>query len=265
MHNAHTTEAEKIWYTFCIYFFMNTDSNIHQKRGWKGVIITLFILMLLGVFTWRVVFFANQIRREGTDLSALNFSQTVSTITRLATQPVTDEVFDVVLENRPSLGNKDAPLTIVEFADFGCPYSRTASFILRTLATNYPNQLYYIYRDFPLIEIHPLAQKASEASACAHEQGKFWEFHDKLYQNQTSLDEGSFEKFAQQLNLDVPAFQECFASQKYTKQVEQDLEDGLRAGVRGTPTFFLNGNRIPGVIPQTVLESVIQSVSKQEK
>ncbi|OGL99675.1 hypothetical protein A2318_02510 [Candidatus Uhrbacteria bacterium RIFOXYB2_FULL_45_11] len=244
---------------------MQEETSIHKKRSWIGTIVTLVILFLLGLFVWRVVFFTTQIRSGKLNLSDLNFSQTVSTISKLASEPTKDEAFDVVLKNRPMLGNASAPITIVEFADFGCPFSRTSSFVMRSLATKYPNQFQYIYRDFPLIELHPLAQKASEAAACANEQGKFWEYHDKLYQNQDALEDSSFEQFAYQLNLDTGRFKQCFSTNRYTKQVEQDYQDGLAAGVRGTPTFFINGNRIPGSIPQDVLENVIVSVGAQNK
>lgn len=244
---------------------MQEETSIHKKRSWIGTIVTLVILFLLGLFVWRVVFFTTQIRSGKLNLSDLNFSQTVSTISKLASEPTKDEAFDVVLKNRPMLGNASAPITIVEFADFGCPFSRTSSFVMRSLATKYPNQFQYIYRDFPLIELHPLAQKASEAAACANEQGKFWEYHDKLYQNQDALEDSSFEQFAYQLNLDTGRFKQCFSTNRYAKQVEQDYQDGLAAGVRGTPTFFINGNRIPGSIPQDVLENVIVSVGAQNK
>lgn len=242
---------------------MPQETSIHRKRGWAGTIITLVILFLLGAFVWRVVFFTNQIRSGGLNLSDLDYSQTVSTISKLVSEPVKNEVVDVVANDRPTLGSASAPITIVEFADFSCPFSRTSSFVMRSLATQYPNQFKYIYRDFPLSELRSIAQNASEAAACANEQGKFWEYHDKLYQNQDTLEDSSFAEFANQLNLDTARFHDCFAGHIYAKQIEQDYEDGLAAGVRGTPTFFINGNRIPGSIPQNVLENVILSVNAQ--
>lgn len=244
---------------------MKEEALVHQKRGWVGTIVTLVILFLLGAFVWRVIFFTNQIRNGGLNISDLNYSKTVTTIAKLASEPVSDQIVDVAIKNRPTLGSASAPITIVEFADFSCPFSRTSSFVMRDLAMQYPNQFQYIYRDLPLIELHPLAQKASEAAACANEQGKFWEYHDKLYQNQDALEEASFERFANQLNLDTARFYDCFAGHTYTKQVEQDYADGIAAGVRGTPTFFINGNRIPGSIPQDVLEKVIVSVNDSKK
>lgn len=244
--------------------FMSEEALIHHKRGSVGTIITFVILFLLGAFVWRVVFFTTQIRNGGVNLSDLNFSKTVSTITKLASEPVKDQVIDVAIKNRPTLGVANTPVTIVEFADFSCPFSKVSSFVMRTLAAKYPTQFMFIYRDFPLVELHPFAQKASEAAACANEQGKFWEYHDKLYQNQDSIDDTSFEQFALQLNLDTARFHDCYAGHTYAKQIDQDYQDGLTAGVRGTPTFFINGTRIPGSIPQDLLEKVIVSLNSQK-
>ncbi len=244
--------------------FMSEESLIHSKRSWAGMIVTLAVLFLLGAFVWRVVFFTSQIRNRGLNLSDLNFSQTVSTITKLASEPVKDQAVDVVVKDRPTLGLASAPITIVEFADFSCPFSRASSVIMRALAAAYPNRFSFMYRDFPLTEIHPFAKKASEAALCAADQGKFWEYHDKLYQNQGTIDDASFEQFATQLNLDTARFHDCFAGHIYAKHVEQDYEDGFAAGVRGTPTFFINGNRIPGSIPQNVLEKVIVSFDQKK-
>lgn len=244
---------------------MQEEQSIHRKRSWTGTIITLVILFLLGAFVWRVVYFTRVIRSGGMNLADLNYSQTLSTVTKIASQPISEDSVDVVLKNRPVLGSVTAPVTIVEFGDFGCPYSRASSFVLRSLAAKYPNQFSLIYRDFPLTEIHPFAQKASEAAACAAEQNKFWEYHDKLYLHQDNLDDASFEQFANQLNLDAGKFHNCYATHTYAKQIAEDYQAGLDAGVRGTPTFFINGNRIAGSIPQNILENVIMSLGTQKK
>src|SRR4029079_17144765 len=98
------------------------------------------------------------------------------------------------------------PVTIVEFADFGCPYSRASSFIMRSLARKYGDQIRYVYRDFPIEELHPGATLAAEAGDCAQEQNKFWEFHDKLYLNQTDLRQERLVQLAQEKNMNVEPF-----------------------------------------------------------
>lgn len=242
---------------------MSDERSIHQSRGWLGTFVALFVFAMLGVFVWRVFFYARQIQSHQLSLDDLQLSHAVSTMSHLASQPVSDGDVDVAIANRPSLGSSQAPLTIVEFADFGCPYSRESSYTLRTLAAKYPDKVRFIYRDFPLTEIHPYAQLAAEAAACAGAQGKFWEYHDKLYQNQDAFSDGVFDVFAQQVNLRMPQFRSCMSSHMYAQQIAQDYKDGLAAGVRGTPTFFIQGARVAGAIPQSILEQVIQSVSSE--
>ncbi len=149
----------------------------------------------------------------------------------------------------PSLGNKSAALQVVEFSDFQCPYCAQAHSIVRELVKNFPDDIYFIYRDFPIDDIHPQARLAAEAAQCAYDQGKFWEYHDLLFQNQAKLDLGYLLVYGQRLNLDLTKFTTCLEENKYSNEVSQDLSDGYDVGVRATPTFFINGEKIEGVIP----------------
>jgi len=106
-----------------------------------------------------------------------------------------------------------------------------------------------VVRDFPLNSIHPYAQKAAEATECADEQGKFWEYHDAVYANQSAIDVDSLKGYAAELGLDTGAFDECLDEGKQSSEVEKDLEDGGASGVTGTPAFFINGELVPGAIP----------------
>ncbi len=241
------------------------DAHIHKKRNWVATIVTLAVLGFLVFFTWRVLYFVDLIRTGQLDDEVVEQIRSFTPSASLATQPVPDGEFSVATIDDPFLGKKDSPLTIVEFADFGCPYSQEVSFTLRSLAAQYPNQIHYIYRDFPITEIHPIAQKAAEAGQCAHEQGHFWAYHDKLYQNQVSLTEGRLYTFANELNLDVDLFTSCLDTNKYEQEVLEDYRDGIDAGVRGTPTFFINGNRVPGAVPKDVFESLIQAVKQGQE
>lgn len=238
---------------------MLEDQVIHKQRNWIGTIVTMVFVVLVGVFVWRVVYFTKQIKSGGFDPSVYNFTNSYTTLAKLASQPVKDGSINVVTKDDPSLGNENAPITIVEFADFGCPYSKDASFVLRSFVKENPDTVRFIYRDFPLVELHPMAQKAAEAAACAEEQGKFWEYHDKLYQNQNDQDEKQFIKFANELNLDIVSFESCVNSGKMSEKVTKDYQAGLDAGVRGTPTFFVNGLRIPGSVPKEVWDLIAES------
>lgn len=236
---------------------MLIDFEIHKKQNWIATVVTFVVIFLLGWFVWRVFSYTDQIQKGQLSTDGFDFSEKSMSSLRLAAIPVEDQPANVISDDDATLGRKDAPITIVEFADFQCPYSREASFTMRELALKYPDKIHYIYRDFPLSEIHPLAQKSAEASECAADQGKFWEYHDKLFQNQSDLSEQRLYQFASELNLNLSFFRSCLDSGTYKDEVEKDYEDGLQAGVRGTPTFFINGNKVQGAIPKEIFEKII--------
>ncbi len=236
------------------------DIQINKKRSWIATAITLTVLLLLGLFVGRVLYFANLIRSGEISATDYSFSNSYTTSVKLASAPVVDGIFDLTTDDDPSYGNPDAPVVIVEFADFECPYSLETSSTMRELALEHPEDVYFVYRDFPLSELHPNAQKAAEAGECAQDQDRFWEYHDKLYQNQRNLDDEAFIQFARELNMDTATFERCLTSGKYTDEVIEDYEAGMAAGVRGTPTFFINGNRVAGAVPQEVMQTIVDTI-----
>lgn len=243
---------------------MQSDEQVNRKRSWVATVVTFVVLAFFIFFVGRVYYFTNRIKSGDLDLSTYNFVSSFTRDLALASTPIADGEFEVVSTDDPSLGEVKAPLTIVEFADFQCPYSQEASFVMRELAAKYPDEIFYVYRDFPLTDIHPLAELAALSGECAAEQDKFWEYHDKLYQNQSSLTTDSFVTFARELNLNVDQFESCLSKERYADEVQEDLEAGVAAGVRGTPTFFINGNRIEGSIPAEVMEAIVKSVTGSE-
>jgi len=156
-------------------------------------------------------------------------------------------------------GNPKAPVVIVEFSDFQCPYCRSVQPTLKNLLAKYEGRVSLSYRDLPLRDIHPQAQMAAEASRCAGEQGKFWEYHDLLFENQNKLNREGLVEQARSLKLDEKQFDSCLSSDKYKAQIEHDRQLGLRAGLTGTPGFFINGNMLSGNLPQDSFEKVIQA------
>ena len=120
-------------------------------------------------------------------------------------------------------------------------------------------------RDFPLTSIHPYAQKAAEASECADDQGKFWEYHDLVFANQSAIDVDSLKGYAGQLGLDTGTFDECLDEGKQSSEVEKDLEDGQASGVTGTPAFFINGQLVSGAQPFTVFQQIIDQLLAGEE
>ena len=146
-------------------------------------------------------------------------------------------------DDDPFKGGVNAPVTIVQFSDFQCPACAAAAPTVKRIAEAYGDKVKIVYRDFPLINTHPFAQKAAEAAECADEQGKFWEMHDVLFQNQQSLGVPALKQYAVELDLNQEQFNSCLDSSKYAAEVASDESAGISLGVRGTPTFFINGVR----------------------
>ncbi|HEX4998755.1 MAG TPA: thioredoxin domain-containing protein [Terriglobia bacterium] len=166
----------------------------------------------------------------------------------------------------PTHGPANAPITIVEFADFECPHCGAMFPVLKEIEKNYADKVRVVYRQFPLTNIHPHAQKAAEASLCANEQNRFWDFHESLFTNQQDLTIEALKKRAVDLKLDTNAFNACLDSGKQAAAVEKDLDDGDKAGVGGTPTLFINGRLYSGTsYPEVreVIEDELQRLAKK--
>ncbi len=154
-------------------------------------------------------------------------------------------------------GNPDAPVTIVEFSDFQCPYCSRVQATLKSLLKRYDGQVKLAFRDFPMRNLHPHAQIAAEAGRCAEEQGKFWEYYDALFAGKSTFDETSLEATARGIGLNETSFKSCLASGKFKPQIDQDVRDGTNAGVSGTPGFFINGEFVNGAQPEAEFIKVI--------
>ncbi len=157
----------------------------------------------------------------------------------------------------PGRGNPDAPITIVEFSDYQCPFCQRAEPIVAEVLKRYPDQVRLVFRHFPLDQIHPRARAASEASLCADEQGKFWEFHEKLFGG-GGLEEADLVAYGEAVGLDKEKFEACVKERRYQAKVEADSLAGREAGVSGTPAFFVNGIMLSGAKPVEAFVEVIE-------
>lgn len=155
-------------------------------------------------------------------------------------------------------GNPKAKVMIVEFSDFQCPYCREVQSTLKNVLTKHQDAVALAFRDLPVTQIHPQALMAAEAARCAGEQGKFWEYHDLLFADQAGLDRNGLLTKAIKLSLDAKQFEACLTAEKYKAQVQQDSQEGMRAGVSGTPGFFINGIFLSGAQPEAAFEKTIQ-------
>ena len=237
--------------------------------------------------------------KAGTGIFALLFLITVLMWTAQDKQPITEktqqkESVEVTIDDDPILGDEDAPVTMIEFSDFQCPFCKQfSSETLPLLKQQYisTGKVRFVFRDYPLKELgHAWSTKAAEAAECAQNQGKFWEMHDKIFEDQHVLSSLSREVqspeeavtlvtltekgktryvdialvlnhlklLADELHLNMIRFNECLDTGKETTEVEKDKADAEKAGVKGTPTFFINGKQITGSLPLEQYQKIIE-------
>jgi protein-disulfide isomerase len=173
------------------------------------------------------------------------------------------EPYRVTLNNEgaPAMGPANAAVTLVEFSDFQCPFCGRFAPTLKQIEQNFGDRVRIVYRQYPIPNLHPNAMKAAEASLCANDQGKFWEMHDLMFQEQKQLAVRELKAKAGRLGLDQKKFDSCLDSGRYTEQVQEDMKAGSRVGVTGTPALFVNGVRVEGgAVPY---ETVAKAIEKE--
>ena len=156
---------------------------------------------------------------------------------------------EVSVVEEPFRGPEKAPVTIVKFEDFQCPYCKQVQPTFVDLLKRYDGKLRLVHKDLPLEAIHPQARQAAEAARCADEQGKFWSYHDKLYAGSPKLSPEELKSYAKEVGLNVDSFEHCLTTRKYQAIVQKDLSEGTQLGLTGTPTFFINGREVSGNQP----------------
>ena len=169
--------------------------------------------------------------------------------------------YDVpILDYNPTFGPEDAPIILIEFSDFECPFCRSYFLeVLPRLKAAYHDQILYVYKDFPLTSIHPNAVPAAEAAHCAREQGAFWEFHDLLFSKRLELGSGAYLEYAAELELDMEDFTLCVEVRRYADIVRGSYDFASQFGIRSTPTFFINGIVVIGSQPFEAFARIIDA------
>lgn len=215
-------------------------------------ILTFFAGILVGYIIWGT----GLLQRLG--LSSTTAAQVEGSV---AEAPVTAEPqyirYDVPTEGFYSRGPADAPITIVEFSDYQCPFCRRwHDEVSQDLFAAYPGQIRLVFRNLPLTSIHPDAFSAAEAAMCAGEQNAYWDYHDKLFGGQL-LGTGVYLQYAKDLSLDLTSFEACINDRKYQSAIQADSDFAINLGVRSTPTFFINGLALVGAQPLEVFKQII--------
>ncbi len=244
----------------------------------KGIVVAIAISTFLGGYSLGTMQDSGLSEKElETLLIAAGQGSAAQTPqpTQQPTQPSTPQIIQVSLDDDPVKGNPDAPVTLVEFSDFQCPFcKRFHQNTLPLILENYVDtgKVKFVYRDFPIVSIHPNgAVVTALAAECADEQGIFWQYHDKIFQNQKNWERLATEdvvnvlkSYAVDLALDTKQFNECLDSGKYLNEVNNDLKEGNSYGITGTPSFFI-GNEKSGYIKLTGAQpySVFQNIFDQ--
>jgi protein-disulfide isomerase len=243
----------------------NGNSAPRQIILWAVSLLAAFVIGLgAGYLVWARpletrLLAAEQVIAEGSAAaaSAANAQQTAAAADQ---QAGNQEVrrYNVPLNNNPILGSDSAPITIVEFSDYECPFcQRWHLEVFPKIKAKYGDQVRFVYRDFPLYNIHPNASPAAEAANCAGEQDRYWEYNEMLYSGNRSLSRASYEAYAQELSLNMADFTDCLEDDRQRKEVEEDYKFASELGVRSTPTFFINGLAVVGAQPFEVFQQII--------
>lgn len=165
---------------------------------------------------------------------------------------------DLAIAGAPMRGNSEkAAVTIVKFEDFQCPYCKTVQPRFAEILKKYGGKVRLVHKDLPLEELHPQARQAAEASRCAGDQGKFWEYHDKLYEHSPKASTEDLKTYAKEIGLNLDNFERCYTSGRYKAAVQKDVVEGAALGLTGTPAFFINGRELVGAQPLEAFTAII--------
>lgn len=225
------------------------EITISKVTLWKIISAVLFLLLIASIYTSGFGLFAKTPTANPPQQPSPEEEQL----------PIVD-TSKIDLTGQPRLGEDDAPITIIEFSDFECPFcSRAANGPVKQIIKEYVDtgKAKLVFMNYPL-GFHQYAQIAAEASECANEQGKFWQMHDKIFENQPSLNKENLVKWAQEIKLDMNMFNGCLNDNKYAQEVQKDMAVAQSAGVQGTPSFLINGQMIVGAQPFEAFKQVIE-------
>lgn len=247
-----------------VYFFYMEGVQKHPFSFSKTLVTIVFLLVIAGVlgFAWKI-FAYYQDFRSGELVPVASYKSTQATTDRLiALARAGEGSGELATEDDPFFGPADAPIVIVAFSDFGCPYSQEESYALEAIARNAGDEVKIIMRDFPLIDLHPGADKAAMAAECAAEQGKYNEIYSILNKTSGEFTEEGLLQYALAAGVERKEYLQCMSSGFYENEVMGDIADGVAAGVTSTPTLFVNGVKIEGAVPYGILYEAVQSLAE---
>lgn len=245
-----------------------------KSKAAKKVFVVIFLTLIglfVFLFVWKFVSTLWILKYgDSAEKQALNekvnpsFSLSPEIAAQRRTQPSSIEAEKLIRAQNPVFGDKQAPIKIIAFIDFECPYCQKSYPIFKKIMEEYDGAVEIIFKQFPIETLHPHAMDAAIASTCAQEQGKFWEYYTLLFE-QKILDPESLLHFGEVVGLQKDQFEKCIGTQKYKSTIEQDLTDGINIGVRGTPTFVIDDQKVEGVIEKNLWDQLIVGALQNKK
>jgi protein-disulfide isomerase len=244
--SAESIPTKKPWYK-------TTGGGIFL--GIIGIIVLATILFsgLTGYYAWQIKAgkagdLTQEFRPEFSTAAAIN--------PREQPRITVDNPDQYVRPHNPTYGNKNAPIRIIMFIDFECPYCQKSYPILKSVTERYGDAVSLVFKHFPLTSIHPNAEQAALAASCADDQGAFWKYHDILF-TKKQLDKAALLSYADEINLDATVFAACLSAASHQANIDQDLADGIATGTRGTPTYIVNQIKVEGVIDEATWDELL--------
>jgi protein-disulfide isomerase len=241
----------------------NKDFYLNIKIEFEKVVIALLCLILLFQviqmpYIFKIMGISSDVEKVVSNLSSIKGCEVKPVVipqnnTTVVTPPPTQIKID--LSDAHKLGNGKVP--VVVFSDYQCPYCERGYQVEKQIRSQYGNDVTIYFKNFPLASIHPFAQKAAEAAECAGEQGKFWEYHDYLFEHQSNLTINDLTSYADKLGITRPRFDICLTSGDMTTKVNNDEKEGIALGVQGTPTYYIGDAQIVGAQPFSAFEKEI--------
>ena len=227
-----------------------------------GGAVGAVVLFVVGVFVWQTISYYRDIR-GGLYRDVADRRLDASISSAVANAQVTEEDLAALVPTGlfPERGSRSAPITVVEFVDYQCPFCQRSAPAVRKVIDAYGDQVRLIIRDFPITSLHPTAITSARAARCVLQQGQetYWRFHDLLYANSTEQTPENLRVWAQAAGARVDVFAACLADERSLALVNRDIEDGLRVGVQGTPTFFVNGVKFQGALDEKLLSRILNA------
>lgn len=250
--------------------FLQQDNVSSTGKPWyktvSGVVFAIVIglivlgavvfIVLFSFYAWQIKYGGAEVGQKLTEQFEQNFSVDSSLAGSVQNQSVVENYKKYIRDNNPQFGGVAAKVEIITFEDFTCPYCQAGFGDFKKMMEKYESVVKVVFKSLPLVELHPNAMDPALASLCANDQDKFWQYHGLLF-TEKNFDEQSLLGLATDLNLDIASFSSCLAGQKYGGQILQDASDAVELGLRGTPTYFINGYKIEGSLTLKQWDGII--------